>query len=77
MGMVQWSAPALSGWSAGSLLAPRLRVALRDGSLAAVARTAIRAHLGLGVAFAAGFTLLAPAFVAAVYGPAFATNPRR
>jgi len=62
----------IAGRAAGSLLAPRLRVALRDGSLAQVARTAIRAHLGLGAVFAAGFTLTAPAFVAAVYGPAFA-----
>jgi O-antigen/teichoic acid export membrane protein len=61
----------IAGRAAASLLAPRMRLALAGGTLAAVTAVSLRAYLLLGLAFAAGFAALAPEAIALVYGPAF------
>ncbi len=66
------SLPAqIAGRAAGSLLAPRLRVALAEGRVKEVARAAVRAHLALAAGFALGFAALAPLAIGLVYGQAF------
>ena len=60
----------ITGRAAGSLLAPRLR-GLSGPALTEIARRAVLAHLGLGMAFAAAFALAAPPIIAIVYGAAF------
>jgi O-antigen/teichoic acid export membrane protein len=64
----------IAGRAAGSLLAPRLR-GLSGHALTARARQAALEHLGLGLAFAAGFALVAPPAIALVYGAAFRPEP--
>jgi O-antigen/teichoic acid export membrane protein len=61
----------IAGRAAASLLAPRMRLALAGGTLAAVTALSLRAYLLLGLAFAAGFAALAPEAIALVYGAAF------
>lgn len=61
----------IAGRAAASLLAPRMRLALADGRLEAVTAQALRGHLALGLGFAAGFALTAPAVIALVYGADF------
>ncbi len=61
----------ITGRAAQSLLAPRLRVALAQGNLGAVARSAIWGHVVLGALFAVGFTSVAPLFVRLVFGEGF------
>jgi O-antigen/teichoic acid export membrane protein len=71
------SLPAqIAGRAAGSLMAPRLRVALQQGNLRAVATAAVKAHVMLGAAFAIAFATLAPGLIEAVYGAAFRPSPR-
>lgn len=66
------SLPAqIAGRAAGSLLAPRLRVAVRQGDVAGVMQGAVRVHAVMALGFAAGFALLAPVAIALVYGAAF------
>lgn len=60
----------IAGRAAGSLLAPRLR-GVSGAALVELSRRAVLGHLGLGLGFAAGFTLAAPPCIALVYGPAF------
>lgn len=61
----------IAGRAAGSLLAPRFRIALAADRLDPAVRTALRAYLLLSLAFALGFALLAPATIALVYGESF------
>ena len=66
------SLPAqIAGRAAGSLLAPRLRVAMHEDNLHAVMRSAMKLHLALAGAFALGFALLAPFAIEMVYGADF------
>ena len=66
------SLPAqIAGRAAGSLLAPKLRVALHNDTLRPVAKAAVQAHVALAGAFALGFALLAPEAIALVYGAQF------
>jgi len=60
----------IAGRAAGSLLAPRLR-GLSGMVLTLVARRAVCGYLALGMAFAAGFALVAPSAIALVYGADF------
>ena len=60
----------ITGRAAGSLLAPRLR-GLSGVVLTLVARRAVCGYLALGMAFAAGFALVAPSAIALVYGADF------
>lgn len=66
------SLPAqIAGRAAGSLLAPRLRVALLNDNLRPVVKSAVQVHVALAAAFALGFALLAPIAIALVYGEQF------
>jgi O-antigen/teichoic acid export membrane protein len=66
------SLPAqIAGRAAGSLLAPRLRVALQDGKLRPLISSALKVHLALAAAFALGFAALAPFAIEIVYGTQF------
>lgn len=66
------SLPAqIAGRAAGSLLAPRLRVALQENALRPLVSKAVKVHLILAAAFALGFALLAPTAIGLVYGTAF------
>jgi O-antigen/teichoic acid export membrane protein len=66
------SLPAqIAGRAAGSLLAPRLRVALHNDTLRHVVKSAVRVHVALAGAFALGFALLAPFAITLVYGAQF------
>ncbi len=61
----------ITGRAAASLLAPRLRRAMAAGALPMAMQGAMRAHLLLALAFAAGFAALAPLVIGLVYGAAF------
>ncbi|MEE4345790.1 MAG: oligosaccharide flippase family protein [Paracoccaceae bacterium] len=61
----------ITGRAAASLLAPRLRRAMAAGALPTAMQGAMRAHLLLALAFAAGFAALAPFVIGLVYGAAF------
>jgi O-antigen/teichoic acid export membrane protein len=64
----------IAGRAASSLMAPRMRALTGDG-LARFVRRAVAAHVGLGLAFALGFAVLAPPVIAIVYGPGFRPEP--
>lgn len=61
----------IAGRAASALLAPRYRLALATGALAAEGRHSLLAYLLLGGAFFAGFTLLAPLVIGGVWGTDF------
>lgn len=61
----------ITGRAAASLLAPRLRRALIAGQITTAMQAAMRTHLLLALAFAAGFAALAPTVIAFVYCTAF------
>lgn len=63
----------IAGRAAGSLVAPRMRMA-GDG-LGRLARFALAIYLLIGLAFALGFALCAPPMIALVYGAAFRPDP--
>ena len=66
------SLPAqITGRAAGSLLAPRLRVALQSDTLRPVVKAAVQVHVALAGAFAFGFAILTPHAIALVYGAQF------
>jgi O-antigen/teichoic acid export membrane protein len=56
------------GRAAGSLLLPRLRIAMVEGAIGPAARGAMGAHLALACVFAAGFTMLAGPVIEFAYG---------
>lgn len=59
------------GRAAASLVLPRLRIAIQRGRLHATWQPVLTLHVLFAVILAAGFTLIAPAAIALVYGPAF------
>lgn len=57
------------GRAAGSLVLPRLRDALRRGTLSSIWQPVLVTHVSLSVAIAVGFAVLAPMVVPLIYGP--------